>query len=212
MAPVDPADLDAPDNWTGGFYELAIELGPRHDARLDQALNTLWRAADVQGCFAPSEGLPSDFRHVSAELSGASLEQHGHLRGTVQPPGFGPLVAGSVAVRFDGGEDWLTLYLPMGALSMADARVDSFPFGPAGGKVSLEWRRGLDDWLAGVGRAVYASVPFRRAAIGLETLDSERFDHWLEAPADDRICAFLIPSAQGVAYLPAAGSPTSDFG
>jgi hypothetical protein len=212
VAPRDPADLDSADNWTGGFYELAIELGPRHDGRLDQAVRALWEAADVDGCFAPSDGPTNLFSHAPAELSGASLEQHGHLRGTVQPPGFARLVAGSVVVRFDGAEDWLTLYVPIGALSIADPRVDSFPFGPAGENVSLQWRRGLDDWLAEAGRAVYARVPFRRAAIGYETLDSEQFDQWLEAPADDRMCAFLIPSDAGVAYLPATGSPTSNFG
>jgi hypothetical protein len=33
----------ADDAWSGGFYELALELGPRSDDRLRAALVALWR-------------------------------------------------------------------------------------------------------------------------------------------------------------------------
>jgi hypothetical protein len=39
------ADIDDDYNWTDGFYELAIELGPRDDARLERGLASIWRHA-----------------------------------------------------------------------------------------------------------------------------------------------------------------------
>lgn len=44
------------DNWAGGFYELAIEVGPRNDARLQRVLTAVWSAADVQGALSERSG------------------------------------------------------------------------------------------------------------------------------------------------------------
>ena len=47
----DPAAFTDGENWNGGFYELAIELGPTDDDRLDRALVALWQEAGVEGCY-----------------------------------------------------------------------------------------------------------------------------------------------------------------
>ena len=136
-----PDDLNVEENWHGGFYELGLQLGPRDDDRLETALTALWTAAGVSGCYAPTY---NPLRHAPADLSLESLEGHGHLRGIVRLPSGDEVVCGSVAIRFDDGDDWIELYLPLGALGSTDERIGPFPFGEPGGPVSLAWRLPID--------------------------------------------------------------------
>jgi hypothetical protein len=193
--------LDDSDNWQGGFYELAIRLGRRDDARLGRALEALWNAAGMQGCFA--EGIGG--AHLPAKVGLPSLAEHGHLRGVLEPPGFGRLVAGVFAIRFDNDcVDWLELYIPLGALAKVDPRIGGFPFGREGKNVSLRWRRGLDAWLAHVGRSVFDVVRFERALIGYE-VDHDAMDR----SAKRRMDAVLDLKGPALVYLEANSSPTS---
>lgn len=43
----DPALFTDPENWTGGFYELSLEIGDPDDGRRQRALTVLWWAAAV---------------------------------------------------------------------------------------------------------------------------------------------------------------------
>jgi hypothetical protein len=157
----------------------------------------------MQGCFAFDDG----DGHVPVALGRLNLERHGHLLGVVEPPGFGPLVAGVIATRLEFDDvDLLELYLPLGALAKTDPRIGGFPFGPHGTKVSLAWRRGLDAWLADIGRSVFRAVPFRRALIGYEVND----DEW-EKPPRKRMNAFLIVEGPDLIYLEANASPSASF-
>jgi hypothetical protein len=140
----DPSDLNDDQNWTGGFYELALELRPTDDSRLERALTALWRNAPVEGCFAVTEHLPA--RHTEASLSLRSLESSGHLRGVVRLPAGLDIVCGVVAVRFENGSDWLSFYLPLGALARTDPAIGGYPFGNDADGASLSWRRPLDSW------------------------------------------------------------------
>lgn len=197
------SDLNDRENWQGGFYELAIELGRRDDARLERSLEVLWASAGMHECFASTDG----DNHVPVALGRLSLEQHGHLRGVVEPPGFGPLVAGVIATRLDSDRvDWLELYIPLGALAKTDPRIGRFPFGPEGTKVSLEWRRGLDAWLADIGRSVFRTVRFRRALIGYEV----DYKEWGRPPRK-RMEAFLVAEGPDLTYFEANDSPSASF-
>jgi hypothetical protein len=182
-----PANVDDPTNWHGGFYELGIELGPRDDARLEKAVATLWRTAKATGPF----GLSDDGTYQPADPSVSALEQYAHLRGVVEAPHFGRIVVGALAVRFEGGDDWLSLYLPMGALGKADASVGGYPFDAF--ETANIWRPPLDEWLASIGTAVYATVRFERAAIGYEALGEE----------DSDLDGHLVPAGDSVTYVPA---------
>jgi hypothetical protein len=157
------SDLDEAENWHGGFYELAVNLGPRSDARLDLALTTVWSSAQVRGCHQRTAA-----GHVPTTCTLESLEGAGHLAGTVKIPGGRELVCGAVAIREEGGDDWLDFYLPLGALGGSDSRVGAFPFGTDGDATSRRWREPLDEWLVALGAAVYAKVPFRYAVVGFE--------------------------------------------
>jgi len=66
------------DAWTGGSYDLAIEPGPRDDARLSRAVNALWTHPDLVGCYQHMEREPNDQLRVDA--SSAETRLHGVAR------------------------------------------------------------------------------------------------------------------------------------
>jgi hypothetical protein len=189
-----PDDVDHPENWYGGFYELAINLGPHDDARLEEALVAVWSSAAVDGCLARTQ----DPLHRSVPCSLDSLEQHGHLRGVVTCPDGGRVVCGVWVVREDDGDDWLDFALPLGALER-DPRVGAFPFGDDGGAVSREWREPLDSWLGDVGASVYQRVPFGYAAIGFEASGLSLVEL---VGGSDRYWPVLRPTNGGLELLP----------
>src|SRR5690242_10116496 len=55
------------DAWCGGYYELALELGPRSDVGLRTALKALWGHRDLDGCFLDRNREPGDQDRVSPE-------------------------------------------------------------------------------------------------------------------------------------------------
>lgn len=80
----DPAAFTIADNWHGGYYELAIELGEASDERLGRALATLWRVAVIRGCYGSREREPHEMQTVPCTVR--SLDRFGHLRGLVDLP------------------------------------------------------------------------------------------------------------------------------
>jgi hypothetical protein len=72
-------DMSDGENWTGGFYELVLDLGATDDVRVDRAVRSLWRAAGVRECRAEAGS-------ADVEPSAAALAEHGHLRGTLTLP------------------------------------------------------------------------------------------------------------------------------
>ncbi|GGM40064.1 hypothetical protein ACFFX1_31395 [Dactylosporangium sucinum] len=151
----DPARLDDPENWSGGFYEFDIELGRADPVRLQSALTVLWAAAGIEGCYADPR---MTNRLMPVPLNVSSLEEHGLLAGIVTLLSGRRVVCACTSVEFDDGQQWLTLNLPLGALARTDRRIGAFPFGEGGGPVSLRWRDQLDAWLGTVADAVHAEA------------------------------------------------------
>jgi hypothetical protein len=175
------------DIWAGGFYELAIELGPRSDTYLEAALLTLWQNARLEGCYLRRDFEPADQQRLQPSL--ASLEQYGHLLGVATLPNESKVACGVVAIREDSGIDWLDFYLPVGALATA-YDVGAFPYDD--GKDSQWWREPLDGWLVELAQAVFVAAPFSLALVGHEVsghayaatiaidgLPAERWDGYL---------------------------------
>jgi hypothetical protein len=190
----DPADLRDSENFTGGFYELAIELASGSDDRLDRVLDVLWRCAGIDGCF---RRLPGPLEAVPRTL--ASLEGDSHLYGVVLLPSGRRTVCGVVAIPdCEGGIDWLDFYVPIGALAQIEPRIAGFPFGDDGGPTSLSWRAAIDDWLVNIARDVYAEVPFRLALVGFEVLgDFHSKELEQQGVPDARGCAYVLPDRDG---------------
>jgi hypothetical protein len=188
----DPADIRDAENWNGGFYELAIEVGRTDDAQLGRVLDSVWRHAGIEGCFRrlplPPEAVP---------LAPESLERCGHLNGIVRLPSGSRLVCGVCAVGGEDVPDWLDFYLPMAALSITDPRVGGFPFGDDGGPQSLSWRRPIDDWLVDVAQRVYSDVAYRLALVGFETSGKTYAEVLERGVPDIREEAYVLPDEAG---------------
>ncbi|MDQ2584085.1 hypothetical protein [Saccharothrix yanglingensis] len=196
----DPALFTDPENWTGGFYELSLEIGVPDDGRRQRALTALWRAAAVTGCCAGRDREPAD--QPAVPLTVASLEEFGHLRGVARPPRGGPVVCGCFSTCFEDTEDWLTLYLPLGALARADRRIGGFPFGPDGDPRSLAWRAPLDTWLVGVADEVFRQVDFRIGLVGFEVDHTTAAELGGVVPGQRRN-GYLLPAGGRLEYTPA---------
>ena len=185
----DPADLHDLENWYGGSYELAIELGPVDDDRLQLAVAAMWGAAEIRGSFVRAEREPRD--HIPAALR---LPEGGTLYGLVRLPTGKEIVCSVWALTEADGSVWLSLSLPLGALGLLEPRVGSFPVGEDGGAASLVWRRQIDDWLGnGVAKRVFAETPFKLGLIGWEPAgegDTDQLDGTVPAK---RPHSYVVP-------------------
>lgn len=169
------ASFLAPGAWHGGWYELAIRLGPRSDDRLLDLAQYVWSRSDMNGPYGSSDAEPPEQVRVSVDL--ASVER---LFGVAHIPGWVPTVCSSVVVREEGGSDWFDLGLPLGALAEADDRVGGYPFDD-GGDARTEWTASLDDWFAEIALDVGDVVPFDIALIGFEVSGLDDHLAWLRS-------------------------------
>lgn len=192
---MDPAAFGDDENWYGGFYELAVLLGPHDDTRLDAAIRAAWADTRLDGCYAGRRE-PADQERLVCSL--ATTDHIGHLQGIAQLPGGQRVVCGSVIIRDESSQrDWLDFYIPLGALSRADARVGGFS--GEGGIKTLAWRLPIDEWLAGMGQRIYRSTTFEYGLIGFEV------SGW-DLPAtddDERYISCLVPGVGNLRYLAA---------
>jgi hypothetical protein len=195
----DPADLDDDENWTGGFYELALQLGPRDDVRLASALGSGWAAAAVDGCWEHGSRRAGRWSHRSVELGVAALERYGHLHGVVMLPTGERTSWGAVAIREEAGDDWLDFYLPLGALTNAVSTVGGYPFESE--TKSLGWRLPIDDWFVKIARSVFLVAPFRLGLVGFE-VSGMADGNDLEIP-EERGMGYLVPNHGALTYHPA---------
>jgi hypothetical protein len=200
---VDTASFTRAENWLGSFYELALQLGPRHapdaDAKLLQALATLWQDPNLDGCYRDGRIEPDEQARV--EPVPRNLDEPGHLYGRARLPTHAWVVCGTWVSRQPtaDGVDWLGFYLPTGALAEADERVGAFPFPET--LSSRSWRERLDEWLAAIALTVYEVAKFEVGLIGEEA--SASGEPRYGTPPSERRCGYVIPTADSARYLPA---------
>jgi hypothetical protein len=198
----DPTDFTDDENWSGGHYELAIQLGRRDSESADtfvvQALEEIWGESALVGCYRDRWTSRDEQPRVDAKP--LDISEPGRLYGLASVPGIGTTVCQTTVVRETeaDGLDWVDLGLPLGALGRVDDRVGPYPFGNT--SVSGSWRGPVDDWLAGVAQRLYAAVPFLVALIGFAVSGEER-DFSGEAPVD-RPFSYVVPTGRGAEYFP----------
>ena len=120
--------------------------------------------------------------------------------GEVELPDGRTLMCLVLAIRYAGGEDWLDLSIPTGALEHSDRRVGGYPFGPDAGPQSLAWRLPIDAWFASLAAQVRQETGLRQAVIGHE-VSGEAVEPAAHSPAG-RPDGIVL--ADGT-YLPASG-------
>jgi len=184
-------------NWSLGLYSLDIELGDSDDDALQRALSTLWQAAGIEGCFGVDDDWwPDDQIPLACTVSALLIADE--LWGRVVLPNGHRVICRCLLFRHDGTDE-LGLYLPMGALALAEPRSHGYVF-DTGNRDHLAWRRPLDDWLADIATRIYSEVPFRAGMIGFE-LDPVRADE-LHVP-DQRWDGYLVVVDGRLVYMPA---------
>jgi hypothetical protein len=190
-------------DWSDGHHELALELGEPDDDRIDRAMAALDDVPELDGWWSSKDPQDRDADRLPARLS--SVDGRGQMYGTATLAQ-GPCTACLAYALREGdgaGPDWLMLGLPMGALVRVLADVGVHPYRGDRWDPSAPWRRSLDDWLAEVGRTVYAAAPFRLGLIGFEVGGLLPLDPAYLDPAAARPVGLLVPSADSVTYLPA---------
>ncbi len=149
---VRPLFLSA-DAWTGGDYELDVQLGPRSDERLDAALRALWSHPDLSGPFLHADVEPGEQAPV-APAEGAL--------GVASVLGTAPATCRCTTVADDEHGDILNMGLPLGSLQQAWPQVGGYPFladgeGPDDARA---WQEPLEAWLGSIGMHIARQVPF----------------------------------------------------
>lgn len=191
-----------PDAWTGGSYELAIDLGRVDDTQLEKALVTIWSHADVDGCYLDLDREPAEQARVRP---GREHDLETCLRGVARLGALAPIACSTVVVREDGGSDWLYYGLPLGSLG-AVLPVGAFPFEDGH---DLAWRSTVDGWLRRLGEHLFASVRFRLGLVGwTDGLDDGTDDLLERGLPEDRWVGYLLPSGSSLTwYPPNQGAP-----
>ncbi|AXB41570.1 hypothetical protein [Amycolatopsis albispora] len=186
------ARFTAAHNWAGGSYELAVEIGPNDDARLDRALTALGPALGVADWYG-TIGL-EPYRQQPVPGSLASWKRHGSLTGIVRLPDGRPIVCEVLVVREEDGSDWVDFGLPFGALERAYPQVDDLPLAA------------IDTWLAQAGENLYAAIDYQLGLIGFPASGGDSAARVLaEGPPEKRTYGYLIPIAGRITYLPSTG-------
>ncbi|MFB7909753.1 MULTISPECIES: hypothetical protein [unclassified Kitasatospora] len=188
------ASFREPGNWLGGFYELAIEVGPTgDDDRLAAALAAVWTAAGVEGCVTGRDAEPEEQPEAPCTL--ASLAGTGHLQGRVRLPEGQLVVCGCMVVREEDGSDWLDFYVPTGALDAAGV--------PARAGLMSYRSAALDDWLAAVATEAHRTVSFPLALVGWEVSGSTDAATLAGRPPAHRTVGYLLPQGGSLHYAQA---------
>jgi hypothetical protein len=189
------------DRWTGGYFELGIELGPRSDRQLRAALDRVWSHSTLTGCYLQRDLEPRDQTRYRPDAVGLGQKAYG----TSRIPGAGTTCCRVLTIRLDDDSDWVVLGVPMGALSRI-LPVGTYPFEDGG---DLSWRPLLYSWLREVAEYVYESVPFE---LGLTEHDVSAETCAAEIRRDGipstRWFGYLWPDGDALQwYKPTEGAP-----
>jgi len=184
--------------WFGGYYELAIEVGPTSDTHLLAALTAIWRHPLLEGCYLDSQKEPDEQPNVQPT---SELLSKMRLHGVAQLPNGRRVACGTILIREDGGSDWLVFYLPLGALGEA-YDIGEYPFDQPERSHDF-WQKPLDEWLLELSKYIYKLSPFRLALIGFEVSGDAYSDQIQEDGIPlKRYFGYVWPQGDQVQYFP----------
>lgn len=152
------------EDWSGPYYELAVEFVPRDDARLQHALDVLWSDPCLEGPWSERDSV-GDGPPAPPALAEPPFALYGRLTVTrASRVGCVSWVARDSGGR---GSDSLTLSVPAGMLRPLGLTAPlglGEPFDPGADPVLAA----LNERFLEVADRLYAAVPFDLALLGEE--------------------------------------------
>ena len=186
---------------TGGYYELVIDLG-RPDARVDEAVEALWRHPDLEA----ADGLAANDDDGAAPAARGPAWRHGVARlpngASVPCRSFAEVIADR-----KGETAYVVFAIPMSTLERAFGQGRSGPPHPSPASLDRTRREEIDTWLAAFGAAVDTQVPFKAAYIGFLPFpigEDEMAEVLFERDVPEERClAYLYRRDGELRYFPA---------
>ena len=194
--------------FSGGDFDLEIELGETNDSRLRDARSKLWEHRSLVGCYMESEGRDSKI-DWSTQIVPDKCSFESRLFGVATTPNGIELPCYSLVLRYGDGVDRLSLSIPFGALELAYGTDVYENRAPA--PTELSWLFSVSDWFADIGDFVFSSVRYRYALIGDEssvcTAASEIHSETSSKSVHQlmpgiRWCGYLVPDDDRLVWYP----------
>jgi hypothetical protein len=180
---------------------LAIDLGPVDDTKLENALTAIWAHADLNGCYLHHDREPAEQTRVAP---GKEPGLDTCLRGVARLGALAPVTCSTIVVREDGRSDWLYFGLPLGSLRTA-LPVGAFPF--EDGR-DLSWRSSVDGWLCSIAQKLLTAQRFRLGLVGwTDGLDNSTDELLEKGVPEERWVGYLVPSGSALTWCPPNQGP-----
>ncbi len=196
------------DAWSGGFYELVMELPDASGNTRKSALNHLWAVPSLEGCFLRSDIEPSNQQKVLA----ANHDLEGHLYGKATLPNAARSCCGSIWGDYQESGCWLTFYLPLGSLSEGYP-VKAYPFNIKEEPSPEIWIQEINNWLIDIAKILYQNLRFKVGVIGFEAEIFDVKDKLDDGIPSERWDGILMPQGNELIwYPPTTFEPPISFG
>ncbi|CAG0928197.1 hypothetical protein TFLX_00793 [Thermoflexales bacterium] len=185
------------DAWSGGFYELVLELPESSAIGAKNALAQLWSYSSLTGCFLRRDIEPAN----QPQVSPLDIENEGHWYGIATLPNGKTSVCGSFWGDYQASGCWLTWYLPLGSLGTAYP-VRAYPFNLKTEPSPEPWINEISTWLKDIAISIYPQLRFKLAIIGYEVDFFEVKAKLNEGIPSQRWESLLIPSEDKFVWYP----------
>ncbi len=192
------AVFTVPGIWESNPYSLVFQLRDPSDTSIKQALTTLWNTPPLEGCYLRTDVEPAE----QARLSPSDPDHPGpYCHGIATFPNGKRLAASSWYAAFTPSDCWIDLSIPMRALATIYP-VGAYPLNVKSAPSAEPWLRAVNEWFKKIADAIYPSVRFSIAAIGI-LIDPSAVNRLLENGIPEvRWDGLLIPSDDRLIWYP----------
>ena len=187
------------DSWTGGFYELAIDVGSTMDELVLTVLQAIWSHPALEGCYLDRTREPADQMRLTMT---PELLHRTHIQGIARLPDNHFLPCGTCLLRDLGDTTWIDFYIPTGALEWVYP-LGGFPFSRQDRNAQRQWQQPLDNWFADLGRYIFEHSAYRFAVIGHEVAaEADAAQISERGIPEQRWMGYLWPTGTTLTYWP----------
>jgi len=183
--------------WSGGFYELTLELPSASKLTIKTALQKLWDIPALEGCYLHSDIEPSNQNKLSPNDS----DYEGHLFGIATFPNRHRTCCGNWWNDFRENGCWFSFYLPLGSLGRAYP-IGFYPFYVKEEPSPETWIKDVNGWLVRIAMNIYKEINFKVAFIGYEVDFFDNRETLKYGVPDERWDGILIPIENELIWYP----------